>query len=157
MADIKKNFVSPDFKTTLECPQCQKSRRVDVAKFIAIEKEAKLKCKCSCGHQFSVILERRRSVRKQVTFPGWMFYKRNKYKILIKDISRHGVKIFVLGKAYLKTDVKISVEFIIDDPMKSTIKRDLRIKKILNLTDVGCEFLTYDHTGNLGKYFMFYF
>lgn len=157
MLDVKKSFIRSDHTTSLVCPKCQKSRNTNVSKFIAAEKEAKLKCKCTCGHLFKVILERRRSSRKQVSFPGWMKYKGNIYNIQIEDISIHGVKILLLGKVSLETDVKVSVEFIIEDLEQATIKRDLKVTKILNSTDVGCEFLTCGHTGDLSKYFMFYF
>jgi len=31
----------------------------------------------------------------------------------------------------------------------------VRIKKLLGPAEIGCEFLSFDHSGNLGKYFLF--
>lgn len=151
------SFVSPDLKTTLTCPQCSKTKRADVSKFMLRETQVKLKCRCACGHQFSAVLERRRSIRKEVSFPGRLILRQEKQKIRIKDLSMHGLKINLLDKTTFCAGDKIGIQFNIDDPLSSIVSRDVRIKELFGPTEVGCEFLNSDHTGNLGKYFLFYF
>jgi len=157
MYDIQRNFINSELKTFLTCPVCEKSRKVDISKFIDHDKEAKLKCTCSCGTQFSAILERRRSIRKNVSFPGWIVYRGNKTKVCIKDVSKHGVKIFSQENSSPAIGHKMGVEFKIDDPLGSYITRDVRVKKIIGPNRFGCEFITFDHSGKLGKYFLFDF
>lgn len=158
MSEVKKVYVTSEYKTILTCPKCQKSKRTDFSKFMGFEKQVKLKCKCSsCHHQFSVILERRRSIRKDVNFPGSVTYKDNTCKISIKDISKHGLKIFLHNKMSVEAGTTINVEFTLDDPGKSPVRRDVRIKKIYSPQTIGCEYLNGELTGNLAKYFMFYY
>lgn len=157
MSEVVKSYVSSELKTTLTCPKCAKSKLADVSKFMLIDTKARLKCKCSCGHQFTVLLERRRSQRKNVSLPGWLRYKGNKYKIKINDISKHGIRIQLFEGHFLKPGITITVEFTIDDPMNSVVTRDVRVKRELGKNEVGCEFLTFDHSGALGKYYLFYF
>lgn len=157
MPETLKCFVTSELKTTLTCPKCQKTKRVDVSKFMLLETEAKLKCKCNCGNHFKVILERRRSIRKNISFPGWIEYKANKHKIKVIEISKHGLQIHLAKELPIETGVKINLEFTIDDQMNSLITRQVEVKKKFSSTRLGCEFLNFEHSGNLGKYFLFYF
>lgn len=157
MSEIVKNFVSSGMKTTLTCPKCQKSKHVDVSRFLLEKKEVKLKCRCLCGYQFLTVLERRRSFRKDVSFPGWIIQRGEKLQVQIEDLSKHGMKVHLSEKTPLLTGEKIGIQFNMDDPMGSNVARDVRVMKMISPTDIGCEFLTFDHSGSLGKYFLFYF
>ena len=86
-----------------------------------------------------------------------MIHKGKMVKIRINQMSRHGLQFKLLEKAKLETNDTIKVQFNADDPVKMPISRDLRVKKLITPKDIGCEFLSFDHQGNLGKYFLFYF
>ena len=159
-------LVTSNLMATFSCPNCNKSRQQDISKFIEHETQVKLKCKCSCQHTFSVILERRRSVRKEKFFHGHMVevhtkgyvpQKSIKSKILIKNLSMHGIRIKTLEKIPLKKAEIIKIEFKLNDPKRSTILREVRIKKMVSSIDIGCEFISNDHYGYLNKYFLFHF
>ena len=156
MPKIEKNFVTSEFKTTLVCPKCKKSKKTDVSSFMLRDTEIRLKCKCKCEQQFKVTLERRRSARKDVLFPGWLKHKEKKYQIRIKNISKHGMKIFLWEKTPLTLEERIGIEFNTDyNPLTSLVNKDVKVKKMISPTEVVCEFLSFDHIGNLGKYFAY--
>jgi len=139
------------------CPECGKSKQKDVSKFIGHETQVKLKYKCDCQHSFFVILERRRSKRKKVQLNGHIIQGSKKYAITIEDLSKQGVRIKMVGDFHFKEEERIEIEFILDDPISSKISKEVRIKKIISPEDIGCEFISFDHDGNLGKYFLFYY
>ena len=159
-------FVASNLMATFYCPNCDKYRQMDVSKFLESEKQVKLKCKCSCKHIFVAILERRRSIRKEKFFHGHMVEihikdyetrKSIKSKIIVKNISMDGIRIKTLEKIPLKEEEIIEIEFKLNDPKRSKILRKVRIKKIISPVDIGCEFLSNDHYGYLGKYFLSHF
>ena len=57
-------------KATFICPECGQLKIVDVRKFVYSNRKIKINCKCSCGHQWISVLERRKHVRKMVNLPG---------------------------------------------------------------------------------------
>jgi len=147
---------------TFSCPCCGKSKQMDVSKFLESEKQVKLKCKCSCKHIFSAILERRRSFRKEKFFHGHMVKTQRKdyvtrklikSKIIVKNISIDGIRIKTLEKIPLKKEEIIEIEFKLNDPKTPKILRKVRMKNFLSPVDIGCEFLSNDHYGYLGEYF----
>lgn len=69
-----KVFVTSNLTARFFCPECGKSKQKDVSKFMGPEAQVKLKYKCDCRHSFSVILERRRSIRKKVNLKGYIIY-----------------------------------------------------------------------------------
>jgi len=142
---------------TIPCEQCGKSYQKDVSKFIGHEKQVRLKYKCKCQNSFSVLLERRRFIRKKVNLTGSMIVKQDKIPITILDISKYGVRLKILKKFPLEVDEIVQIFFILDDSYRSEISREIRIKRLISPVSIGCEFLTKDHFDNLGKYFLFNF
>ncbi len=153
----KKVYVSSNFMITFICPECGASKSKDVSRFIKHETQVKLKYKCTCQHSFSLILERRRAIRKKVRLIGNIHYNSEKYPMTIEDLSKHGVKIKLLKNISLKEEEKIEIDFILDDPKNSKVSRQVRIKTIIPPVEIGCEFISHDHQDNLGKYFLFYY
>jgi hypothetical protein len=152
-----KIFINSNLTANFICPECGKSELKDVSKFIGHKTTVKLKYKCKCKHSFSVILERRRSIRKEVNLKGEILYNSGKYAITIEDISKHGLKIKLSEILPFTKEGNINIRFILDDPNKSNIQTEVKIKKIISPVNIGCEFLSFQHHGNLGKYFLFYY
>ena len=150
-----KVYVSSNQTANFQCTNCGKSIHRDVSKFIAHETQIKLKYTCKCGHSFSITLERRRSIRKEVTFKGSITTKLKKYPVTIENISKEGLKIKMLDKVPFGIEEIINVEFTLDDVNRSKISVEVRIKNILSQKNMGCEFTSSTHWGNLGKYFLF--
>jgi predicted DNA-binding antitoxin AbrB/MazE fold protein len=152
-----KIFVTSDKMATFPCPECGKSYKKDVSKFIDHETQVKLKYRCKCKNSFSVVLERRRSIRKNVDFRGYLLNKQQRIPLTVIDISQHGMKIKILEKLPLKEGQKIQIEFSLDDSKKSMVSKTVQVNKIMPSLTLGCEFMEQVHYGDLGKFFLFHF
>lgn len=154
---IPKVFITPELTATFACDQCGKSYQKDVAKFVEHKAQVRLKYKCKCRHVFSVILERRRSIRKEVVLKGMLIQSRRKYPGVITDLSRNGIRFKTLEKAFIKIDNNVEVKFSLDNPNQSEVRKHIWIRKALSEYSFGCEFKDKEHFDDLGKYFLFYF
>ena len=137
-----------NIKPTFECPACKKSKQEDVSKFTALNKAIRLKARCSCGNAYSVFLERRRHVRKQVDFPGTYTLlqtssPRTEGVLRIKDLSRYGVKLKFNSAPDFNIGDHLTIEFNLDDAKHSLITKEVIVRKIMD-TSVGVEFATVD-------------
>ena len=151
-----KVFVNSNLTANFTCVECGVVNQKDVSKYIKHDKVVKLKYRCpSCKHSFSTLLERRRSIRKIVNLTGCLKKNSKKYSIIVEDISKHGFGITIVEKVSIKIGEQIEIEFNLDDTPKSIIQRVVLVKKIFLHNKIGCEFPSSEHTGNLGKYFLF--
>lgn len=114
----------------------------------------------------SYIVENRRSIRQEIFFhghiveshiQGYTTQKLIKSKIIVTNLSMHGIRIRILEKVPLKDEKIIEIEFKLDDSKRSKILREVRIKKIIPPVDIGCEFLSTEHYGYLNQYFLSHF
>ncbi len=154
---IPKIFINSDLMAVIPCEKCGKSYQKDVSKFIDHETQVKLKYKCKCQNTFSVLLERRQCIRKGVKLTGSLIVKQEKFTITVVDISKYGVKLETGKKLPLDVNDIIQINFTLDDSNRSKVSKDVRVKRLIAPTSVGCEFLAKEHFDNLGKYFLFYF
>ena len=156
----EKVFVADDHTAVLECPQCKKAKRVDVSRYKNIQQAVNIRVKCSCRHIYNVSLERRKSFRKNVNFPGTYThvlpdYREDKGGITVKDLSRSGLKIKLNVEKEFKPGDILFVEFQLDDKQRSLIKKDAVIKKISG-SYLGLEFKSIDSSDPSDKAIGFY-
>nr|WP_319494930.1 PilZ domain-containing protein [uncultured Desulfobacter sp.] len=154
---MPKVFVTQELKATFACESCGQSYTKDVSKFIKHEAQVRLKNKCKCGHTFSVMLERRRVFRKEVSFKGVLIQNQNKYPGMVTDLSRNGIRFKTRDKAFFKQDHVAELVFALEKPNRCEIHRTVRIRKIFSEYSFGCEFEDTEHFDDLGKYFLFHF
>ena len=153
---VQKVFITKSGTANFSCPECGKVKQLDVSRYNTVEKEVKLKYTCTCKHIFSVILERRKHIRKMVDLPGLLILGNKRYPITVIDISRVGLKIRTKGTLDLNLDDKVVLEFVLDDPGGSKISKEAIVKKI-NQTNIGVEFLSQTHYDKFGAYILFHF
>ena len=156
----EKVFVTGNNMAVFECPQCNNAKRVDVSKYKDIRQAVRIKVKCSCGHSYIVVLERRKHFRKDVNFPGTYTqvlpdYREDKGGITVKDLSRAGAKIKLNVEKDFKIGDILSVEFSLDDKQRSLIKKEAVIRKISDLY-LGVEFSSVDSSNPSDKAIGFY-
>ncbi|WDP88717.1 MAG: PilZ domain-containing protein [Desulfobacter sp.] len=154
---VTKIYVNADLKATIPCPNCKNSYQKDVSRFIKHHKEVRLKYTCKCKHQFSILLERRRFIRKEKQLNGYLIEPTRKLPLRIIDISKYGIKIKLFTKAPPDIGSILTIEFILDDPGHSKVTTKVTVKRVLFPDTLGCEFLNPNHYDNLGKYFLFHF
>ena len=149
-------FLNDRAEGTFICPACNKGVIKDLSQFAQNQTAIRLKCKCSCGNDYRVLLERRRHFRKPVNLVGMFFFQgsnRNTMKglIKIKDISQSGVQFSVNSIPEFDVGDKLTIEFTLDDEEHSLI-REAGIVQRIQSNIVGLDFKTTDHYGKLGRY-----
>ena len=130
---LPRTFMTEKNTAAFTCPKCNKVRIMDVSQFKDINKASiKVKCKCTCGHKYSVILERRKEIRKEVNFPGTYYaYERGmevKGRITIRDLSRSGLRFKMDLPRQFKVGETIMLEFTLNDRDQSVIKRQVIVR-----------------------------
>ena len=148
-------YITEKDSATFVCPDCQKIKIADIAKFKLLDRHIRFKCKCTCGHIYSTILERRKSFRKEVTLKGRYEYDVQKERgtLTVENISMSGIK-FKLGvKGSFIINDRIFVEFRLDDNQRSLIRREVIVRWIKDLT-VGAQFVSTDQYDGLGFYLL---
>lgn len=153
---VQKVFITRSGKANFSCPECGKVKQLDVSRYNTVDKEVKLKYTCTCKHIFSVILERRKSIRKKVDLPGLLILGNKRYPVNVTDISKIGLKIRTKGLLNLHLEDKVVLEFALDDPGGSKISKEVIIKKIKQ-TNIGVEFFSQNHYDKFGAYILFHF
>jgi hypothetical protein len=150
-----KIFVNVENLAVFKCPKCGLSRTEDMTKHQSIGKSINTKCKCKCGHTFSVtvIMEKRKYHRKITNLPGQFSTLNNAISGLmtVKNISLSGLRFKVNQKQNFKVGNRVNVEFTLDDTQRSLIQKEVEIKYIRDLT-IDAEFTDVELYGRLGPY-----
>jgi len=158
--NLPRTFMTKDNRAAFTCPKCGKVRVMDVSQFKDVNKATiKVKCKCPCGHQYSVLLERRREIRKEVYFPGTFNLmgqgnKPIKGRITVRDLSRSGLRFEINAPYQFRTGETVLLEFTINDREQSLIKRNVIIRS-QHGSLVGASFASTEHYDKLGPYLLF--
>ena len=100
--DKKENrvFINDRGEGTFICPACNNGVIRDLSQFAQAKTAIRLKCKCSCGNVYRVLLERRHHFRKPVNLVGMLLFKGRKGNptkglIKIRNISQSGIQFSV--------------------------------------------------------------
>jgi hypothetical protein len=153
-----KIFIANDDTAAFICPECQKSKTVNVTKYKNIQTAVRVKCKCPCGHSYSVLLERRKNIRKNINLIGSFLYEKSgeKGNMLVTDLSRSGLRIKLSNPIDIQVGEKLSLEFTLDDKERSLIHKKVVVKSVQG-NSLGVKFLQEDHFDKLGPYLLFNF
>ena len=163
---LEKVFVNDNNIAVFICPECKKSRNVDVSKHKNLDKASKIKCSCPCGHSYNAILEKRKHYRKITDFPGIyvnivssigvdFLEEVVRGTLRVTDISRTGLQLTLNIQQDFSVNDKILLEFRLDDKQKTSIKKEVVIKNINGL-HVGAEFCTIESSNPSDKAIGFY-
>ncbi len=149
-------FINDRGEGTFICPTCDKGVIRDLNQFIKTREAVRLKCKCSCGNVYRVLLERRCHFRKPVNLMGVFFFQRPngspmKGLLKIRDISQSGIQFSVNSMPEFEVGDKLIIEFTLDDKEHSRVREEGIVQRIRS-NIVGLDFKTTDHYGKLGRY-----
>jgi hypothetical protein len=121
-------------EATFICPKCDQLKTVDVGKFVYSNRTIKVNCKCSCGHKWTAVLERRKEPRKMVNLPGTCFYIRRgrviQGKLKVMDLSTGGMKVKLDMDRKPQVGESLSLEFHLDDKNRTLIKTRVKVRSI---------------------------
>lgn len=149
-------FINDNGQGTFICPVCEKGVIRDLSQFADVKSAVRLKCKCSCGNVYRVLVERRRHFRKPVNLVG-MFLHRGvngtptKGLIKILDISQSGTRFSVNTMPEFSEGSKLTLEFTLDDEDRSQVREVCTVRRIQS-NIIAVEFENFDHYGKLGRY-----
>ena len=144
----EKVFLNSDQTATFVCPECQKTRLVDVSAYIALKNMLRLRAKCPCGHTYKVFIDKRKKFRKQTRLSGTYKYGSNdslskEYtgEITVKNLSLSGLRIKLQTMPRFKVDDILLVDFHLDDQKRSQIQTKVIVRNIKGLY-AGLEYIS---------------
>ena len=156
---VKRVPVTDSNKATFICPKCKTAKTVDVSEFIDNDKIIRIKAKCSCGHGWTSVFEKRKQYRKTVNFTGTYDYIRDgklvdRGGMTVVDLSNGGAKVKLNVERNLQVGAHLDLEFHLDDDNSTLIKKRVTIRAV-NGDCLGTTFGSPDNIGpELGFYLM---
>ncbi len=150
-------FLENDRTAVIKCPKCSLIKSVDVSQYSNLDRFIRFTARCSCGHTFKVVLERRKFFRKKVKLPGKCVLKggSREVSIIVKDLSRQGLGFEVMGRLPFKVGDLLMVEFSLDNGSRTLIRKEVKVQLISGET-VGAEFHSVDPQNVYDKELGFY-
>ena len=139
-----KVYINRENEGEVICPNCGKTKTINVANHRLSQKP--IRVKCQCGHSFSIVLEYRRYHRKTVSIAGKIFPRFSNTPlddVMVTSISVVGVGFEVKSTLNVKIDDVYEIVFTLDDDFESVFREEIAIKRIEG-TFIGAEFLDQD-------------
>jgi hypothetical protein len=132
---VEKVYITSKEMATFVCPQCQKSKTVNVSQYANLDKIVRVKVTCPCGHAYTSILEKRKKYRKETNLPGSYFRIVDGKKIgnglmLVRDLSNTGMKLQINGEHDCAVGDVLQVEFRLDDTHRTLVTKKVIIRNI---------------------------
>jgi urease gamma subunit len=147
---VERVYPTESNKATFICPKCKNTKTVDVSKFANIASTVKVNSRCSCGHQWTSVLEKRKQYRKKVNLQGTyalisdgFITDRDRGGMAVTDLSAGGVKLKLNIKRNLQIGDRLNIEFRLDDGKRTIIKKDVVIRNISGIY-IGAAFKSTD-------------
>ena len=144
----EKIYMNKEGNAVIKCPNCGKSKFMDMGKYKDTKKAVKGKIKCPCGHGFSFILERRVNYRKATRLTGRFKVvapasRKALGTMIVNDISKSGARIELISDAILQAGDTLSLSFRLDDKHQTPIDIEARVMTC-NKKSVGVKFCSDD-------------
>ena len=141
----------------LICPECKRSKTLQLSEYKLSKRLTRVKYTCKCGHTYVTVLEKRSGRDKTISLAGTFTHAAEKPatgKMVVTRLNSVGITLRTNVDEPLLSGMKLRVEFVLDDPKQSVVTRDVRVtaKQGRYLT---AEFLQKEHFDNLGPYLFF--
>lgn len=139
------------------CPECKKTKILQLTSYKVTRPETRVKCKCSCGYTTSVILEKKYLCNKDIRLSG-TFVTREKTRIsgrmIIKRLNSKGLMLKTNLEQNILPGLKMFLEFVLDDAKQSIVKKEVVVRARQGKY-LSAEFTSDEHYDNLGPYLFF--
>jgi hypothetical protein len=139
-----KVYVNRDNEGEVVCPSCRKTKIINVANHRLSQKP--IRVKCQCGYSFSITLEYRRYLRKQVNIPGKLFRRQSSTPledVVVTSLSVVGVGFEVKSALGIQIEDVYEIVFTLDDDFDSMVREEIVVKRIVD-NYIGAEFADQD-------------
>ncbi len=155
----QKVYVTSKQIATISCPQCARSKTVDVSKYATLDKMVKVNVKCPCGHTYKAILEKRKQYRKETNLAGTYIHfingqPRGRGLMTVKDLSTSGMKLQLNVKQDFAIGDQMQVEFHLNDAHRTLIKKTVIIKNQREQF-IGAEFAPFESIDKALGFYLF--
>jgi hypothetical protein len=151
---IQKVYLDKHDEGTVTCPNCQKSKRMNLT--TQKGRREVLKVKCGCGCAFGIRIEQRRYYRKKTQLLGHYAVPGTTASgsIVMEDLSFTGIGFRTRGPHTLQLGDLVEIRFLLDDQRASELCKKAMIKRIRGpfIGAEFCDLTAYDKT--LGFYLM---
>jgi hypothetical protein len=139
-----KVYISSQQTATFVCPECSRSKTVNVSKYAHVDKLIKVNVKCPCGHAYTSILEKRKQYRKETHLSGTYIHfidgrSANRGLMTVKDISATGMKLKMNVELNCNIGDYLEVEFHLDNRDRTLINKRVIVRN-LSGNYIGVEF-----------------
>ena len=140
---IEKVYISSKQMATFVCPNCEKSKTVNVSKYADLDKIIKVNVKCPCGCAYTSLLEKRRKYRKETKLHGSYIRlvdgkEMESGLMIVRDLSISGMKLQINDQHGCEVGDVMRVEFHLDDTQRSFIRKKVIVRNIKK-TEIGTE------------------
>jgi hypothetical protein len=137
-------YITSGNTAVFRCPNCQRTKTVDVSAFTERSQPLRFKVKCPCGHVTVSTLEKRRRFRKDTDFPGsYVHYvngqPKGKGSLRVKDLSTTGMKLLIAASETFAPGDMLKVSFSLDDAQGTRVQKKVIVRNIAP-HHVGTEF-----------------
>ncbi|MFO7716748.1 PAS domain S-box protein [Desulfosarcina sp.] len=137
-----------DGKTAnIACRHCNRQKLLDISEIKTIG--TRLKATCACGNEMYIKVELRREHRKTVRLEGVFIRGRGERlalksddwgRILIENISRHGIGFRLFGNQDVRINDRFRVKFTLDNTAGSVVQKEVVVRAVVDKT-IGCQFV----------------
>ena len=135
------NQQSPN-EAEITCPECQTTRKINIARFRNSKKRLKAKCGCGCVFDMSNFsIDMRKFYRKKTNLRGsFSDVNMNKTGFMrVRNVSYTGLSFELERKADIQVGDILGVRFVLDDGQKTEINRAVVVKNVRDKL-IGAEF-----------------
>ena len=166
--EYQKVFLDEDYTATIRCPKCKHEKVVPLEKLTG---KHRIKIRCKCKSVFGVLVEMRRTFRKEVNLEGRFinYYQDKKWgKTLsesqltnikpinckVTNISLKGIALVAPENVKVEEGDHMIIKFILDNSVSTEPEKETIVKSVVG-TRIGCEFIDSDRDDStLGFYFL---
>ncbi|THB73426.1 MAG: hypothetical protein D3926_23685 [Desulfobacteraceae bacterium] len=139
------------------CPECKKTKVLQLSSYRIEKRRTTVKCKCGCGHASNAILEKQYDHLGETCLLGTFMTRqktRSKGKMIIKKLNSKGLMLRTNIEQNILPGLKLFLEFVLDDAKQSIVKKEV-IVKARKGKYLSAEFTSEEHFDNLGPYLFF--
>ena len=157
---IESIFFNSEGMATFKCPECQMTRTVDMSRYKGAKTAGKINCKCTCGHTFKALVERRRQKRIRTNLSGIYICvsggREEGYGFIsVSDMSHSGVRFKLNPPQEISgCDMLMVVCFQEDHEQRTLIKEDGIIRN-MNGATIGVEFCPEDAMNRSLEFYLY--
>lgn len=141
----------------LTCPECRRSKLLQLSEYKLMKRLTRVRFTCSCGHVYFAALEKTAARDKETHLAG-TFVSRGQIrcagKMVVKRLNSRGLTLRTNLEQKLAAGITLMLEFVLDDAKQSVVRKQVKVlaKKGRYLT---VAFDEQEHYDNLGPYLFF--